>query len=97
MPEEILLQTLEVEVERELVGHQIYLWAPTNDDGLEWQLAELNNNKDVAGGITGWRIIWAATSCTWMWAVPRIDEHGGRSLVSVPKSCRLAAPGYCKK
>jgi hypothetical protein len=47
MPEEILLQTLEVAVERELVGHQIYLWAPTNDDGLEWQLAELNNHKDV--------------------------------------------------
>jgi hypothetical protein len=36
-----------VDEERELVGHQVYLWAPTNDDGLEWQPAELNNNKDV--------------------------------------------------
>jgi FkbM family methyltransferase len=56
MPEEILLQTLQVAVEeeRDLVGSTVYLWAPTGDDGLEWQLSELNNRKDVdEGGITG--------------------------------------------
>jgi hypothetical protein len=53
MPEEILLQTLEVAVEeeRELVGHQVYLWAPTNDDGLEWQ--PNSTNKDVGRITTG--------------------------------------------
>jgi FkbM family methyltransferase len=56
MPEPILLQTLQVAVEeeRELVGNRVHLWAPTGDDGLEWQLSELNNHKDVdEGGITG--------------------------------------------
>lgn len=56
MPQDILLQTLEVAVEeeRQLVGSTVHLWAPTGDDGLEWQLSELNNNKNAdEGGITG--------------------------------------------
>jgi FkbM family methyltransferase len=56
MPEDVLLQTLQVAVEeeRELVGSMVHLWAPTDDDGLEWQLSELNNKKNAdEGGITG--------------------------------------------
>jgi len=54
MSEDLLKTTLKVatETKRDLVGTQLHLWAPTQDDGLEYVLAELNKKADD-GGIQG--------------------------------------------
>lgn len=57
MPDSVLKTTLEIatEHERDLVQHRLNLWAPMNDDGIEYMLSHLNEEQKNAdhGGIYG--------------------------------------------
>jgi len=56
MPQDVLLKALEMakEQERMLVGHSLHLWAPVGDDGLEFMMNTLNQDKNAdEGGIHG--------------------------------------------
>jgi FkbM family methyltransferase len=98
MPEDILMKTLAVaiEQERQLVGTTLHLWAPTEDDGLEYVLGELNTNADE-GGITGLNMNLGSSklfvdvgSCLGLTSMAAALLYPGTKIVSI----EAAAPNW---